>query len=722
MSKSNSPVGQVTKRSSGGLPDPFALNLLEQLVSNSFLARGQFLDRLVDGRRNIDEECNYPSGEYLPIDYYRALYAREGVAERVVNVWPKETWQVQPEIFDEENTDPDKVDENGSPLETPFKQAFLDLGKSLNGQNTTYDSAFGGHPLWNYCCRADILSGIGTFGIMLLGIDDGLELQAPVAGFPPDGNPYATVTPADNASSPAGQTPIDPQAQTAQVTNPGQVGQQGTSAEDVLSKSIYGEQPQEQQLSSTMGTDAQYFGTQFTPTSYHGGNPTSPMKGGGYEPEQEDVGTGQAQSEEDSQTQAPDEGDEEADDEDDSGLPFLPSSSEYPPSDEFAPGNPGQPTRKLLYIRVFDESMVQVVQYEANIRNPRFGQPLMYLVTLNDPSQPHTGIGLPLATVRVHWSRVIHIADNLRNSEIFGVPRMQPVYNRLLDLRKLYGGSAEMYWAGAFPGLSLETNPNLGGDVLIDQTAVRSMMGQYRNGLQRYLQLTGMSAKVLSPTVVDPTQQVDKQIEAICIELTIPVRVFKGSERGELASNQDDSTWNDRVRHRQVTHVTPRIIVPLIERFILIGILPKPKQWYCKWPDLDAQTKLQKAQILLQKAQAYSAYVAGNVQSIVPPMAFMTKVDDFDEQDAQQILQDAEDKMQEDQEQAQQLAEQHGFEPTPPPGYHDPEQTEMEIKAGAQAGNKPPFGGKPGFGKGPPGAGSTQKPFPGQSSQEEPEA
>src|SRR6185312_3650467 len=160
----------------------------------------------------------------------------------------------------------------------------------------------------------------------------------------------------------------------------------------------------------------------------------------------------------------------------------------------------------------------------------------------------HTGIGLPLATVRVHWSRVIHIADNLRNSEIFGVPRMQPVYNRLLDLRKLYGGSAEMYWAGAFPGLSLETNPQLGGDVLIDQSAVRSMMGQYRNGLQRYLQLTGMSAKVLSPTVVDPTQQVDKQIEAICIELTIPVRVFKGSERGELASNQDDSTWNDRVR------------------------------------------------------------------------------------------------------------------------------------------------------------------------------
>src|SRR6185312_9728448 len=201
------------------------------------------------------------------------------------------------------------------------------------------------------------------------------------------------------------QTPIDPQAQTAQVTNPGQVGQQGTSAEDVLSKSIYGEQPQEQQLSSTMGTDAQYFGTQFTPTSYHGGNPTSPMKGGGYEPEPQDVGTGQAQSEEDSQTSAPDESDEEADD--DSGLPFLPSSSEYPPSDEFAPGNPGQPTRKLLYIRVFDESMVQVVQYEADIRNPRFGQPIMYLVTLNDPSQPHTGIGLPLATVRVHWSRVI---------------------------------------------------------------------------------------------------------------------------------------------------------------------------------------------------------------------------------------------------------------------------------------------------------------------------
>lgn len=675
----------------GGLPDPFVLNAVNEMVCNSFFARSQFLDKYIDGRRDIDAECNYPTGEFLPIDVYRALYAREGVAERVVNVWPKECWQVQPKIY--ENNDAETS-------ETPFETAWNALSQTILGGSVPsfYDASDqdGGDTIWSYLYRADVLSGIGTFGVLLLGLDDGKLLEEPADGVPPDGDPNAgqktngnpNAVPHSGApfsqSSPSApaRSPTSPDSEpleAPQITNPSQAGPTVPGSEpnpfapnpdssadpqpqpdDLLSKSIYGQETQEQKLSSTMGTDAQYFGTQFTPTSFDDGQMEMPIQRDWKDLESSSGG------------------DER--------------SGEYPPSDEFAPGSPGEPTRQLLYLRVFDESLVQVVQYEADIRNPRFGQPLMYLITLNDPNQPHTGVGLPLATVRVHWSRVIHIADNLCNSEIFGVPRMQPVLNRLLDLRKLYSGSAEGYWKGALPILSLETNPQLGGDVVIDQLQMQTMMTSIMNSLQRYMMLTGMTAKTIAPQVADPTPQIAAQIEAICIQLTIPVRVFKGSERGELASSQDDSQWNDRLRHRQSIYLTPRLIAPFVDRLIAVGVLPKPKQYHIEWPDLDSQTDAQKATILLQKSQAYAAYVSGNVESILPPVDYMTRLDNLSPDEAQAVLDDAQQKQEEEQQQAQALADQHGFVPQPPEGFtHPPQPPDGDSDSNS---NAPPNAGK----------------------------
>ena len=718
----------VNKNPYGGLPDPFIMNAVQDLVSNSFLARSQFLDKYVDGRRDIDVECNYPRGEFLPINFYRMLYAREAIGERVVNLWPKECWQVQPEIY--EDDDPD--------TETAFEKAWDALGKAPLGQSSFYNPAGGspgGNPIFSYLLRADILSGIGTYGVILLGIDDGKLLEEPVDGAPPDGNPFLWKDRSPNPTAPlptdyqnvesglsgyhtspgpftprtatkedlqgttatSATTPKDTEdeeesdeypevedrnfveARPPQIVNPSQAGPQTPGAsgqaaptetqrfaqpntkqwgpQDELSKDIYGGMTQEQKLSSTMGTDAQYFGTQFTPTSRHDGNPinpmnpTDPMKGGGYYPEDTTTQPGQKQAQQGG------------------------TGPNYPPSDEWSPGHQGpaaQGAHKLLFLRCFDESLVQVVQYEADVRNPRFGLPIMYLIMLNDPDQPHTGVGLPLASVRVHWSRVIHLADNLRNSEIFGIPRMQPVLNRLLDLRKIYSGSAEGYWKSALPILSLETNPQLGGDVIVDQGQIDNTMYKIMNSLQRYMMLTGMSAKTLAPQLIDPGSHIDKQIEAICIEIGCPVRVFKGSERGELASSQDDSQWNDRIRHRQQAYLTPKVIVPFVDRLIMIGVLPKPKQFYVEWPDLDSQTDSQKAQILLQKTQAYAAYVAGNVESVVPPLEYMTNFGDMEEGLAQSILDAADKQQQEEQKDAQALAQQHGFQPKPPDGFQSP--------------------------------------------------
>lgn len=319
----------------------------------------------------------------------------------------------------------------------------------------------------------------------------------------------------------------------------------------------------------------------------------------------------------------------------------------------------GKGGRKLLFMRAFDESMVQVTRYNTDITNPRYGQPEEYMVTFYDPNeQSKGGIGLPMASRMVHWSRVIHLADNLGSSEVFGAPRLRPVLNRIMDLQKLYSGSAEMYWRGAFHGLSLETHPQLGGDVTIDTDDIKDSMEQYMNGLQRYLVTSGMSVKPLSPTIADPTGQINAHIDAICIQLGVPKRIFMGSERGELASSQDEGTWNDRLRDRQNGFITPRIVVPFVDRLIQMGVLPQPEQYSVVWPDLEALSEQEQATLAVTRTDAIVKYVQGGAEGLIVPHDWMTRVLGLTSDEADEVLESAEEHQAEMEEEKQAQAEE----------------------------------------------------------------
>jgi hypothetical protein len=732
--------------------DPIASNQRNQLVGNATSLRSHFMEGLLDPRRDIDDECGYPKsetgtgvGSFNP-DLYRMLYEREAIATRVVQVMPRECWQVTPEVYEDPST------ENV----TDFEEAWDELEVNMSGIQSYHRDEIGG-TIWEHLLRADILSGIGHFGIILLGIDDGKNLQDPVdavvqnarADCEPlkrevealqamvanksitvnsmregaDGWQPVTTThsvdylndwrPTENklkalVEKSGGKTdglfawfPSQPMAESF-VSNARFAGHvvSNVLANDAWGSGMMGAVPQKSQVT---GTDAQYASS--------GAMPPAALSG----TDQQYFGV------------------------------------QFGPSEQFGP-KPSKKETKLLFMRAFDESLVQVVRYEWSVRNPRFGQPVMYRVTLNDPREQHSGVGLPMATVFVHWSRVIHLADNLGSSEIFGVPRMRPVLNRLLDLRKLYSGSAEMYWRGAFPGLSLETHPQLGGDVDVDSSILQDTMEQYMNGLQRYLLLMGMSAKTLAPAVVDPTPQINTQIEAVCIQLGIPKRVFCGSERGELASNQDDASWNDRLKHRQNLYITPKIIVPFVDRLIYLGVLPEPKDngqkivdnmvrngwkatkqktggWLLvnesddseepgktvdvgeggftvEWPDLDSNTDKDKAMIAFQRTQAMAAYAGGNVESLLPPMDYLTHELGFTEEEATAILDNAQKHLEEVHPEEDNVVPGHGpaEKPEPPPGMmigDDGKPTPLPQPPGAPVKLNPgqtlhpPDGGKP---------------------------
>src|SRR5690606_19790472 len=76
---------------------------------------------------------------------YRARFKRNGVARRIVRAFPAATWRGGCELI--ENEDPD--------TQTPFEAAFLDLSTRLK--------------LFSALQQADILAGLGEFGVLMIG-------------------------------------------------------------------------------------------------------------------------------------------------------------------------------------------------------------------------------------------------------------------------------------------------------------------------------------------------------------------------------------------------------------------------------------------------------------------------------------------------------------------------------------------------------------------------
>jgi len=211
------------------------------------------------------------------------------------------------------------------------------------------------------------------------------------------------------------------------------------------------------------------------------------------------------------------------------------------------------------------------------------------------------------------------------------------LFNRLYDIRKIAGGSGEMFWKGAFPGYAFEVDPTIAGATL-DADSLRTEFENYSNGLQRYLALQGVTAKSLLPQTADPKNHLDSQLKQIAIAMGVPYRIFMGSEEAKLASQQDTQAWNKRLTRRQNKYLSPYMIRPLVDRLIEVGVLPQPTEYTVHWPDLSAPSDMEKAEVLSKITEAFAKYVGGNVDMLIPPEEFLTMFAGLDEAEVKQIM------------------------------------------------------------------------------------
>lgn len=307
--------------------------------------------------------------------------------------------------------------------------------------------------------------------------------------------------------------------------------------------------------------------------------------------------------------------------------------------------------RELRYVKVISEKNAEISSWEQDTSNPRYGLPRLYNIKLQHPGREEK-----TTSIQVHYSRVIHVVSDLLEDEVEAEPVIKTAYNRLMDIEKLVGGSAEMFWRGARPGYAGKADK----DYQIDEDTEGKLMDQlkeYEHNLRRFLVTEGVDIESLAQQIADPQGHIKVQLMMLSSLTGIPLRILVGSERGELASSEDDSNWKEWVQDRRTETAEPSILKPFIDKMIITGVLPPPKSeeagYVIMWPDLFTMDEKERADVGSKRASALSSYAREPMaETLLPFEGFLRYVLRMDETEVDHILemqeQQLEDLLQED--------------------------------------------------------------------------
>lgn len=261
----------------------------------------------------------------------------------------------------------------------------------------------------------------------------------------------------------------------------------------------------------------------------------------------------------------------------------------------------------LLYVQPHSERTAQILQWEDDPSNPRYGMPKRYRITTG---VNWTGMGAGQKTIEVHHSRVIHVAERALEDVSIGTPRLERVFNRLMDLDKLLGGGAEIYWQNSAMMLAFLADKDVEWEEA-EQAAMASQLEEMQHGLRRMLRLRGVQTEQLAPGMqgADPSTQVEKQLDIIAGAEGIPKRLLIGSERGELSSEQDENNWAARISERREQFAGPSIAEAFANKGQKLGFLPS-SPFKFEWSKSDTLGEQGRAEVADRRASALQKYMS----------------------------------------------------------------------------------------------------------------
>lgn len=276
-------------------------------------------------------------------------------------------------------------------------------------------------------------------------------------------------------------------------------------------------------------------------------------------------------------------------------------------------GLPSDPVPSdIVSLSPFREDHAEITEYVTDPTSKRRGKPEFYELTMFT-GEAAQKVADAEHQKKVHASRVLHITDGALEDDVFGQPRLKRCLNRLIDLLKISGGSAEMFWANVdgiwhadIPAdANVQTQDQAGNDLFEE---LEDQLQEAFHGVRRILQTRSMDLEHVGAGEPDPRGVWEILKALISAASRIPQRMLFGAEAGELASSQDEANWLARIERRRTKVVEPVIVRPFIDRMIELEVLPPPEgelaTYEVNWPNLFELNEKEQAEVRKANASA----------------------------------------------------------------------------------------------------------------------
>jgi hypothetical protein len=246
----------------------------------------------------------------------------------------------------------------------------------------------------------------------------------------------------------------------------------------------------------------------------------------------------------------------------------------------------------IVYLAHYSQQAATIDRWVEDSGDPRYGLPEMYKIDLsrkNSTFRPGTRL--------VHQTRVVHVAEDPLIDDVYGRPVLKRILNTVFNDEKVDAAAAEAFWQIADRILQLNIDPEA-RTTEADLADLDTKIQAVYHDLRKHFYAQGAELSWLGGDVADPTAISEILATKMAAGANIPKRILFGSERGELASNQDERNYFGMISERQEHHAEPNLLRAFVDRLIDIGGLPRPgdEGYEAQWPDLYVPTEAEKAE------------------------------------------------------------------------------------------------------------------------------
>lgn len=186
-----------------------------------------------------------------------------------------------------------------------------------------------------------------------------------------------------------------------------------------------------------------------------------------------------------------------------------------------------------------------------------------------------------------------------------GVPFLRAGYNKLLDLEKVSGGSAEGFLKNASRQLGIAFDKETKMEALVKAAtdagykdlgeALNDKVAKMNRGTDAALVMQAGTPSVLSVAAADPKPTWEVTANEFAASIQCPFTILFGQQTGRLASDEDKTDWAKRCNGRRWGFQST-VVENLLERFWTLGVIAPPSsgEVTLAWSDLLAPSEKEK--------------------------------------------------------------------------------------------------------------------------------